>query len=564
MDTGVKTFADYLAILKRRRIAILLIFIAVILPGVYITYALPTVYRSTATFLIEQQAISQDLVRTIVTGYADEQIQEVRQRVMSNANLQRLVEKYSLYGKESGGSITTAIELLKENVLFEPEIAEVVNERTGRSMLATITFDVSFEYTDPEITQQVTADLADLYLKENVDSRTNQVQATVDFIQDDIERHRANVEETSQALAAFREKHPGNLPDQHNFNLQAVDRMDRQIDGIDEDIRQARDRKLKLEGDLLRMNPYATATSEDGAPIMGTGLRLAELQRERLRLLSIYSPQHPDVRSVEREIRALSGGPASGNYIGDIEAQIAAARQDLANASKRYSDDHPDVVQRKRSLEALEIQLKQAQAQNRPYRAPVTEDPAIRQVQEQINAAESDIRAYEQKRSALMARIRETEQNLTRMPAVERDYAMLVHANEQAVERYNAALDKLDEARIAERVETGGAGKRFSLIAAPVVPQDSERPNRTAILMLVLVLGLGAGIITATVVDTLDDTVKSSRELLSISGSPALAVIPFLESDSERRQRLSRNAAAAGLIVASIAIAVLIAKTVGQ
>src|ERR1700759_159109 len=68
-------------------------FFATILLAIF----LPPTYRSMATILIEQQEIPQDLVRSVITSFADQRVQIISQRVMTTQNLLLLVERYNLY-----------------------------------------------------------------------------------------------------------------------------------------------------------------------------------------------------------------------------------------------------------------------------------------------------------------------------------------------------------------------------------------------------------------------------------------------------------------------------------
>lgn len=555
-----KTFGDYFAVLKRRWITILLVFVGVFLPGIFTAYSIPPTYRSSATILIEQQSISTEYVQTTVTGYTDEQIQEVRQRVMSTDHLRELVERYDLFPEAAG--ISGKIDRLKQATSFEPQTAEVTN-RTGRVMLATISFDIAFEYSQADVTQQVTADLAQLYLDENIGSRTDQARATIEFLESDITRIKSEMDRANEALIDFRSQHGGDLPTQSNFNLQAINRTEQQIYTIDADLRSARDRKLALEGQLALLNPVATVFDENGDPIVGTAAQLTELQRERLRLLSIYSAEHPDVVKIEKEIAAL-GGSGAGTYLADIQAQVDAARATLADARTRYSNDHPDVRQQTRSLAALEQQLDNAISQQRAYRAPAALSPEARQLQLQIDAAASDIAAFSQQRASLSARLADLQNRVAQLPEATREYNSLNQDYELAVGRYNDALKNLDEARMAERLETGGSGERFTLTGSPQLPGSPYKPNRTAIVMLVLVLGLGGGIVLATFLDTLDDTVKDAKEVFRLGGVPALAVVPYLETPQEQRQRMMLNSGAIALLLVSFVVAFVITQTVGQ
>lgn len=556
-----KTFSDYFSALKRRWLTILLVFVGVFLPGVFAAYSIPPTYRSTATILIEQQSISTEFVQTTVTGYTDEQIQEVRQRVMSTDHLRGLIDRYSLYSKEDL-SAAAAIERLKQNTFFEPQTADVLNDRTGRTMVATISFDVSFEYSEPEATRQVTADLAQLYLDENLGNRADQVRATIDFLESDIQRIKDEVDRADAALETFRSQHGGDLPTQSNFNIQTINRTEQQLYTIESDIRRARDRKLALEGDLARLSPVSVF-DENGDPIVGTAEQLASLQRERLRLLSIYSSQHPDVVKIEKEIQAL-GGAGGAAYLSDIQAQVAAARAALAEARTRYSDDHPDVRQQTRSLATLEQQLENAVSQRQAARSPVVLSPEARQLQLQIDAANSDIVEFTRRRNELAGRLDELQSRVARLPEATREYNALDQDYAQAVGRYNEALKNLDEARMAERLETGGEAERFTLIGSAQLPANPYKPNRTAIIMLVLVLGLGGGMILATFLDTLDDTVKDAKEVFRLGGVPALAVVPYLETPAEQRSRVMVNTGAIALLIATFIAAFVITQTVGQ
>ena len=57
MEDEVKTFADYFAILRRRKTLLMMAFIGVALAGVYVIYSIVPTYMSSATFRVQQQSI---------------------------------------------------------------------------------------------------------------------------------------------------------------------------------------------------------------------------------------------------------------------------------------------------------------------------------------------------------------------------------------------------------------------------------------------------------------------------------------------------------------------------
>jgi succinoglycan biosynthesis transport protein ExoP len=562
VDDEVKTFADYLAMLRRRKRTALAIFLLVAITGIYLTFLIEPVYIASATFRVQQQSIAEYL-DTPTSGYVDEQIQMVRQRVMSPERLSEIIDTYQLYPEQTGGGPANyyAVERLRSAIDLEPETAEVFNPRSGRTTLVTIAFEMFFEHSQPETTQKVAADIASLFLAENQRIRTAQAGETIDFLERELETSQLEVDRAAAARAEFRERHAGNLPDMTDFNLQAMERLERQIDAVDEDIRTARDRKQILEGELADPNLLATVTDRDGNPIVGTAQRLSELQRERLQLLSTYSPQHPDVVRIEKEIEILAQDMSvSGANASDIRNQLDFASTDLAVARERYSEDHPEVRRLVRAVETLQQQLSLALA--RPnYNVNLTsQDPVVQGLLRRIEAQETDIQTFQSRRAELRAEMAEYENKMLRMPQIDREWAGLTRDSEAAIARNKEIRERLDGAKTAGNLEAEGGGARFILTDSPQLPSSPYKPNRTALLILSLLMAAIIGVGIAITVDSMDGTVQESRDVLRISDAPPIAIIPFIETAQDYRRRIAANIGTSGLVLGCIALIVVIAR----
>src|ERR1700757_3342409 len=81
----------------RRRRTFLLVAGVTFAAALTLALVLPATYRSTATILIEQQEIPQELVRSVITSFADPRVQVISQRVMTTQNLLTLIDRYDLY-----------------------------------------------------------------------------------------------------------------------------------------------------------------------------------------------------------------------------------------------------------------------------------------------------------------------------------------------------------------------------------------------------------------------------------------------------------------------------------
>ncbi|MCK5230232.1 MAG: hypothetical protein KAR13_08205, partial [Desulfobulbaceae bacterium] len=88
---------EYLGVLKRRKWSLVLPVIIVIMIATVVALALPPVYKSTSTILIEKQEIPADFVMTTVTTYAEQRLQTINQRIMSTTRLLEIINRLDLY-----------------------------------------------------------------------------------------------------------------------------------------------------------------------------------------------------------------------------------------------------------------------------------------------------------------------------------------------------------------------------------------------------------------------------------------------------------------------------------
>src|SRR5271166_884595 len=93
---------------------------------------LPPTYKSTATILIEQQEIPQDLVRSAISSYADQRIQVISQRVMTTQNLMKLIERYDLYPDiRKKKPREELIQRMRDDIAMKMISADVIDPRSG-------------------------------------------------------------------------------------------------------------------------------------------------------------------------------------------------------------------------------------------------------------------------------------------------------------------------------------------------------------------------------------------------------------------------------------------------
>lgn len=546
-----KTLSDYLGALRRYRGRMLGVIVVLLVASLGVAFGLPPVYRSSATILIEQQEIPQDLVRSTITSFADQRIQVISQRVMTRANLTEIVKKYDLYAADRKTEpMEVIIEQMRDDIRMSTVSADVVDPRSGRPTLATIAFSLSYDSESPVLAQRVANELVSLYMSENLKNRTESANETSGFLTAEVDKLAGQISAYEQTLAQFKSNHVDELPELVQLNLQLLDRTDRELMEVDRDMRALRERGAYLETQLALVSKSTAVYTQSGERIMGPSDRLKFLQTKYLGMVSTYGADHPDLIRTRREIDALQAETGNVDIRDDLHERIARATQQLDEARQKYSAEHPDVKRLEREVRGLRAELDKTPTTT--SNEPSPDNPAFVQLKAQRENVDAELRALEIKRTELKARLGDYESRVTQSPQVEREFRELTRDYENAWAKYKELKAKQMEAQLAQVMELERKGERFTLIEPPELPEKPLKPNRTAILLLGVVFSFAGGIGTVAVSESSDGTVRGARGVLALTEMPPLASIPVIETAQDRRRRNWRRAAiAAGLVIAA-------------
>ncbi len=557
-EEDTRSISDYLAILGRRRKPAIIAFGLLVLMAIGLALNLPAVYRSTAVILIEQQEIPQGLVESTVTGYADQRIQVINQRVMTSANLLSLIKKYDLYVEERKKlPPEQIIGMMRDNIKLEMISADVLDPRSGRPVSATIAFSLAFESESPRKAQEVANELTTLYLNENIHARRRSTTDTAEFLGSEANKLEREITQLERKLADFKQKNQGSLPEQIDLNTRMMDRVERDLDSVDRDLRSVGERDVFLRGELAVLDPTMPDPVQRGAEVFDADIRLQALQNRYLSALSKYSDNHPDVIKLRNEISAVGGGDGQGAS-SLLQGELVTARSQLAQYQERYSPAHPDVLAQQRRVEALERSVTSSASIGIPSRNRTRANPAFVQIRAQLQANEVQRQSLTAKRAQLEARMTKVELRLDNTPRVEQEYRDLTRNHQNASSKYQEIKAKQLQARLAQSLEADNKGERFTLIEPPLRPEIPIKPNRPAIIVLGLLLAMGAGLGLAFILEAMDSSITSRHSLMAVTGMAPLGVIPKLVDLEEEARKKKRNIIVV-LLLALILVSTLLA-----
>jgi uncharacterized protein involved in exopolysaccharide biosynthesis len=533
-STSTPHFGDYIGIISRRKNHFLIPATVVAIVAAALAFLLPPVYRSTATVLVEEQEIPDDLVRSTVTSYAAERIERIGQEVLKRDNILAIAEKYNLFPDlRAVGMLQEIPAKVKANIHKELVSADVKDPHKGGKAEATIAFTISYDGDNPDVAQKVTTDLVDLFLGENIKVRMKSAEETTAFLGAESEALSREIAEIEQEIAAFKAEKADYLPENLNMYNQFVLRTEDEILQLTKSIDAQEQRKLELEGALTTIEPYQGMVSSTGQRIMSPQEQLKVKKTELIRLSALYSPDYPDVVKLKSEIASLERTLGkSGNNSRENFQDLELLKSQYAEKLEKYSKDHPDVVQLERAIAKLEKEQRStAKSARRLQDDAPPENPAYISMQTQIRAVQSNINSMMGQRAGLKAKVEMYEQRLARIPEVEREYQKLMRDYQDVRDRYHDIKNKLLQAKIAQSLEEKGKGERFSLLEPPDFPDRPVKPNRIGIMLLGFVLAMGAGVAFAFIAEFFDNKIYRESQLADILGELPLVNIPLLAED---------------------------------
>ena len=523
----------------RRRATFLLVAAGAAVLTILLAVLLPSTYRSTAIILIEQQEIPQELVRSVITSFADQRVQVISQRVMTTQNLITLIDRYDLYPKvRQKQPREVLLEQMRDDIGMKMISADVIDPRSGRPTQATIAFSVSYQSESPDLALKVANDLTSLYLNENLTSRTQLSQQTAAFFGEEAAREAAHIAELDKTFATFKEQHHKDLPDLAQLNLQTMDRTELDLRDAENRVGALDAHRVLLEAQLAQISPTAQVYSDTGQRVMGPEDRLKVLKSQLASYQGKYAPGHPDIINTQHEIDGLEKLVNGDDDTAERTRQLEEAQTQLARAREKYSADHPDVVRLQKTVDTLQSAVNEAAASGKK-RDPGehADNPAYIQVKGQLDALSVDRESAIKRRDELRAKQEDYERRLAQSPDVERHYQELSRDLQSAQLKYQEILAKQTEVQVSENLETERKGERFTLIEPAQRPEKPISPNRALILILGLFLSLGLGAAGAALRESIDASVRGPTDIRQLLQVPALASIPVIVTAEDRARR---------------------------
>ena len=531
------TLRDYLSLLRRRRAMIFAVFSIMALTIVGGTSLVEDQFRSAAVIAIEKPQIPESMARSTVTDIdTDLRIDRITNAVLGRERVEAWVQEYNLYPNLTAESLGAAVSEFRDDVaiITIQEDEDIATKDQGD----TIAFEVAYFGQSAAEAHLIAGVLANEYIEENRRSRNRSVEET-HCCSSNAKRRRSRRGSTWRKRNSrhSRKRMPRSCPNRAHSSYRSSSAPSASSTTCNARSATCASSEQIQQSELEDVSPYMAVYSTSGETLLSDSERLEAMEREYIQLSSRYGPEHPDVVAARRQLNMLRSGNG-GRDIQTVRVELDVAKLELNSLQDRYTADHPDVRDAERRIRSLEDELSILRQSPAPRSRSEPDNPEYIQLQVRIRAANEDLAALAVRERDLRARLREYDNRMLMAPQVEKELLALTRNYEQAIREYNDVREKQTDARRAKELELAEKGERYVLQVPPNEPFGPAFPDRIAIIVLGLFFSIAAGIGLAVVVEAVDGTVRSVRDLKLLTGAPPMVIVPNLETASEHRNRV--------------------------
>ncbi len=244
-------------------------------------------------------------------------------------------------------------------------------------------------------------------------------------------------------------------------------------------------------------------------------------------------------------------------YKGKIKsAEIAKWQEQLDTLLVDSTENHPIVKKIRQQIAAKKEELR---AENLEYSENINLDKDVTNPMiEEIKKALDTIEATGATKTAEAKETRDSTSIMLNLD-LEKVVARDVGVNEQI---YNTLLQRLETAKITQRLQSSKEGTRYTVLDPPRIPLKAFKPNKALVAFVGLFLGMMAGVGLVIAIEFLDKSFIDVEEAKNFFGVPLLGAISKINTtDSIRREKDRQRwfyslTAVAGVIIVVVTMAV--------
>jgi capsular exopolysaccharide synthesis family protein len=368
---------------------------------------------------------------------------------------------------------------------IETSVEELQDVTSASQIKNTALVLLKAKSTSSKLAADIANTLAEEYINYSVATLRESARGSKEFIQSQIEVFGEELNKAEEKLRQYKGKTGIFLLDESaKETISSLAQFEAEKEGARVELHEVVSTIENLETELSKDEAtYGAYKRMASFPTISTSPMVTSL-REKL-------------KSLEVQKQELIQKGMTGRELTEVENRIKSTEEELETATKQIALAGPSV-----------------------------KDPIFQTIISNIITNETRAIALQSRIEALDEIIARQNYRLKQLPEAEVNLAQLERQRLANEEIYTMLLGKLEEAKIAEAMQIGEA----RIIDRAPVPKDPVEPKVRQNTVLGFLLGLIIGVGGAFLLEYVDTTLKSSKELEELTGLSVLATIPLVKT----------------------------------
>lgn len=462
---------------KNRWIAIAIAW-PLMITGVLVIDRMTDRYTAETKVYIDTTSVLKPLLKglAIQTDF-EANVQLMVRKLLSRPNLERAARIMDM-----DIQVNTPEEMEKLITKIRDRVSISAKNRTG-------TYTISYSDENRERARKMVQTLLDIFVEDTLGKSVSESDSAIAFLDKQIQKYEDLLQEAETRREVFKRKNVGLMPkDGANYYTQ-LQEVNTQLETAQRELSESTNRRNKVRSQLDAFNQQHIATSTTNNSVYDERIIAQEQKLDDLLLL--YTEEHPDVIN---------------------------ARQVLDSLIKRRDDDLRDKGQ-------------QTQLTDK------SNNPVYQELQILLTQTEADISSLNARVTSFQAKSAELKKLVDIVPKIEAELQRLNRDYDIHKKNYSDLVQRREQAKISEEVETGTEQVKFRIIEPPFVPTKADFPNRPLFDVAVIVLALGIGYGVGLLIALFQPVFYSPLDLKNFVDLPILGAVSKFDTEEVLAKR---------------------------
>lgn len=439
---------------------------------------LPDQYEASARVYLDTQSLLRPLMKGLaVDSNVGSQVDFMTKTLLSRPNMEKVARMTDLDLKaKTPDQMNELLDMLSGKIKLEqvPQARDL--------------YKIKYEDGNPQLAKKVVQALLTIFVESTLGESRKDTDVAQRFLDQQVKEYEARLVAAEDRLKEFKRRNIGRMPGEGRDYFQNLQAAAGDLEQARLQLREAEDRRKELQRQLSDDEPMLAST-----------------------------PAAP-----------------GASVTPDLDARINALQTRLDQILLNYTDQHPDVIAIKRTIEDLEKQKKAAQAKGgggagvNPYQS---------QLKLALSEADANVAALKSRVGAYQNRVEELKKLVNVLPEVEEQLKQLNRDYDVTKGNYESLLARRESANLSEQLGQTSESVKFRVVDPPYVPPAPSGPNRPLLTSGGLAGSIAVGLIFALILAELNPSFDSRRALMEVTNLPVLGGVSMIWTDDQLRKK---------------------------